>query len=100
MGENFRVDREALVGCRLLDVRPAHGSSGLFEISSHTFCTGASRHFDVGIARQGFVGHETGRAPRLPYGYPGFSPVSAARRRLVESSARRLDVSSPRGSPT
>jgi hypothetical protein len=40
MGENAHVDREALIGRRLLDVRPAHRSSGLFEMYCHTLDSG------------------------------------------------------------
>lgn len=40
MGENAHVDREALIGRHLLDVRPAHRSSGLFEMYCHTLDSG------------------------------------------------------------
>ena len=42
MGENAHVDREALIGRRLLEVRPAHRSSGLFEMYCHTLDSGGA----------------------------------------------------------
>jgi hypothetical protein len=92
MGEEIRVDSRALVGCRLFDVRPAHRSSGLFKMYCHTLCTWASLLLDVGTSRQGIVGHEIERAPRLPHGCRGFSPISTPRCRAL--------VNSPRGSRT
>jgi len=40
MAENVHVDCEALTGRRLLDVRQAHRSSGLFEMYCHAFDSG------------------------------------------------------------
>ena len=40
MAENVHMDREALTGRRLLDVRPAHETSGLFEMYCHTLDSG------------------------------------------------------------
>ena len=100
MGEEIRVDSRALVGCRLFDVRPAHRSSGLFKMYCHTLCTWASLLLDVGTSRQGIVGHEIERAPRLPHGCRGFSPISTPRCRALEASERLLEVNSPRGSRT
>ena len=46
MAENVHVDREALIGRRLLDVRPEHRSSGLFEIYCHALDSGEALVLD------------------------------------------------------
>ena len=46
MAENVHVDRKALIGRRLLDVRPAHRASGLFEMYCHTLDSGVPLALD------------------------------------------------------